>query len=54
MEVVVSHVRRKQIPAYVFPEVIIRDLLNSRHVNHHESDKYDTSSVPNYRLFWIF
>lgn len=40
MELAVSHVRRKQIPAYVFPEGYKRPRL-SRHVNH-QSDKNDT------------
>ncbi|WVZ79792.1 hypothetical protein U9M48_027328 [Paspalum notatum var. saurae] len=41
MELAVSHVRRKQIPAYVFPEGYRRP-RPSRHVNHHQSDKNDT------------
>uniref|UniRef100_A0A804R3S2 Poly(A) polymerase n=2 Tax=Zea mays TaxID=4577 RepID=A0A804R3S2_MAIZE len=40
MELAVSHVRRKQIPAYVFPEGYKRP-RPSRHVNH-QSDKNDT------------
>lgn len=39
MELAVSHVRRKQIPAYVFPEGYKRP-RPSRHVNH-QSDKND-------------
>ncbi|XP_062178935.1 nuclear poly(A) polymerase 4-like isoform X2 [Phragmites australis] len=42
MELAVSHVRRKQIPAYVFPEGYRRP-RPSRHVNHQQqSDKNDT------------
>ncbi|AQK82549.1 hypothetical protein Zm00014a_024152 [Zea mays] len=40
MELAVSHVRRKQVPAYVFPEGYKRP-RPSRHVNH-QSDKNDT------------
>ncbi|XP_062229024.1 nuclear poly(A) polymerase 4-like isoform X2 [Phragmites australis] len=42
MELAVSHVRRKQIPAYVFPDGYRRP-RPSRHANHqHQSDKNDT------------
>ncbi|CAN6169689.1 unnamed protein product [Urochloa humidicola] len=42
MELAVSHVRRKQIPAYVFPEGYKRP-RPSRHVNHQQqSNKNDT------------
>ncbi|KAJ1259559.1 hypothetical protein BS78_10G165600 [Paspalum vaginatum] len=41
MELAVSHVRRKQIPAYVFPEGYRRP-RPSRHVNHNQSDRNDT------------
>ncbi|KAM3192146.1 hypothetical protein ACQJBY_069402 [Aegilops geniculata] len=41
MELAVSHVRRKEIPAYVFPEGYKRP-RPQRHVNHqHQSDKND-------------
>uniref|UniRef100_A0A0D9WR76 polynucleotide adenylyltransferase n=1 Tax=Leersia perrieri TaxID=77586 RepID=A0A0D9WR76_9ORYZ len=40
MELAVSHVRRKQIPSYVFPEGYKRP-RPSRHINHQQANKND-------------